>query len=278
VSDEGEHGSGGGRALIARRVVASAASLAAAAVLAHALLPLDSHNGGGLALAVLIATPAVAAAAVWSRRLGLQLLARGLWWSLLLFGGLVAITDGGAQFGAVLAAGSGVALLVAGSSGLDGGGARFQPVAFRGTLMLALVLAIADTTSFIWLGTAQAFVGKEVRLILLVPPMIAGVVGLLSLRTWGLLLSLGCNILVVVLAGTGLLDLPRELQALFIGTAALQLLVPIPMWVTIIRRRPPPPDRWRSAKRIVSTVVIVGIVALSAYFALFHTRQPPDFL
>jgi hypothetical protein len=104
----------------------------------------------------------------------------------------------------------------------------------------------------------------------MVPPMAAGVIGLLRLRTWGLILSVGSNLVVAVLALARVLYLPGPLRALFVGTAILQLIIPIPMLVTIVRGRAPGPDRWRRTKRAVWTAAIVGLAGFSVYGAYIH--------
>jgi hypothetical protein len=216
--------------------------------------------------------PALAAISIWSRRTGAQLLARGIWWSLLLLGGLVAVIERSDYSGCAIALASACSLLVMGRNGLDAEAGRFQPVAFRGTLTLALVMAIADTATCFWCGLGQATHERELRVILLVPLMIAGIVGLLRLRTWGLLVSLACNVLVAILGWTGTLGLPPEIRPLLIVTAVVQLLVPIPMWIAIARRRIPPPDAWRRTKLVVSTAIIVGIAVTSVCFSLLVER------
>jgi hypothetical protein len=52
----------------------------------------------------------------------------------------------------------------------------------------------------------------------------------------------------------------------------VQLLVPIPMWIAIARRRIPPPDAWRRTKLVVSTAIIVGIAVTSVCFSLLVER------
>jgi hypothetical protein len=275
VAGEIEGRSAVSKVSVARRALASAVSLGMSALLVQGF----ASGTGDLPVAVwiaamaLIAAPALAAVAIWLRHLSMQLLARAYWWVQLLFGCLLAVTNVHDRRIGALAIGSACALLSAGRLGLDQDrGGRFRPVAFRGTLMLALVLAMADAGSFSWLGTAQAFGGGKVRLILFAPPMIAAVIGLLRLRTWGLLVSVVCNVLVAVLAGAHLLDLPDDLCRLFIAMAIVQLLVPLPMWVTIIRRRPPPPDRWQHARVIASSAVIVALAIASAYATFGGTR------
>src|SRR4029077_10821250 len=109
-------------------------------------------------------------------------------------------------------------LLSAGRVGLEeSSSGRFRPVAFRGTLMLALVLAMGDAGAFSWIGLMQLIEARKVGLIVFAPPMIAGVIGLLRLRTWGLLVSVACNVAVAVAANTRLLYLSDQIRALFIA-------------------------------------------------------------
>jgi len=251
---------------VARRALASTVSVGMAVLMFRAFAAEAAHEVPRrlwIPLIVLVGAPVVSAAGIWTRVLGLQLLARAYWWAQLLFASLVSLTGVTDRLVPALAIASACALLSAGRLGLDeGAGGRFRPVAFRGTLMLALVLAMADAGTFSWLGTLQAMDGK-VRLILFAVPMIAAVIGLLRLRTWGLLVSVVCNLLVAVLAGTGLLDLPNDLRRLFIGNAIAQLLIPLPMWIAIIRRRPPQPDGWRRTKLIASTAVILLLALIN---------------
>jgi len=61
------------------------------------------------------------------------------------------------------------------------------------------------------------------------------VIGLLRLRTWGLLVSVACNVVVAVLAAADLLGVADKVRWIFIGSAVVQLLIPLPMWLTIVR-------------------------------------------
>jgi hypothetical protein len=266
-------------ALRIRKALASLSSLGLALALLWSLRTESLRGPEVVPFAMMVLMPVLAAAVIWSGRVGAQLLARGVWWSFLLFGALVCATTRPSSSDAEavwLALPAAAALLLAGSSGLDARTGRFQPVAFRGTLVLALILAIADTASFSWFGALNATFEKHGGLLLMVVPMAAGVIGLLRLRTWGLLVSLACNVLVVVLSLTGVLELPRVLRILYVSSAALQLVVPIPMIVAIVRRRPPAPDGWRRTKRAVSTSVIVAIAALSVYCAFLRSTPLID--
>lgn len=260
------------RALLVRRLLASLASATLGAILIADIAAHLCHRPPGLEsvlLATLAAVPVVSAALVWSPRIAAQLLARGAWWSLLLAGGLGALIDADRRF-SIMVVCNAIALLAAGRSGLTDGAGRFQPVAFRGTLVLALVLAIADTGAFLWTGYALAVREHQFSLILLAVPMAIGIVGLLRMRTWGLFLGVACNLTVAVLAVTRVLGLPDILRLLFLGTACLQLLIPLPMFVSIVRRRRPDPDGWRRTKAVLVTSVIGGIVTLALYATFFR--------
>jgi hypothetical protein len=229
------------RAAVVRRGLASAASLLLSALLLAQVVSADGANKAGewAFVLVAIATPAVAGVLLWTRWLAAQLLARGTWWSSLLVGGLALTVGGrdGRDLGVAMAACGGVALLAAGRLGLDVSDRRFQPVAFRRTLLLALVLAMADTGALLWLGLGNAMFEGDPSLLLLVPFMIAGVIGLLRLRTWGLIVSMASNVALVTLALCNVIYLPHPVRSLFIATALLQLLVPLPMLVSIVRAR-----------------------------------------
>lgn len=254
-----------------RRLAACAASLTVAAVFFHIFSDDDTRTSERLFADSVIAVPVVAAALIWSGHLVAQLLARGTWWSLLLVGGLMALIGDreGRHLGAYIAMCNAGALLVVGSSSLDSRG-RFAPVAFRGTLLVALVLAIADTGAFLWFGTGSMMFEGRYSCLLLVPLMITGVIGLLRLRTWGLMVSLFTNLLIAILAIAGVLFLPGPLRGLFVGTAVLQMLVPIPMVIAIVRGRTPSPDAWRRTKIVVPAIAIAGVAAFSVYAAFIH--------
>jgi hypothetical protein len=260
------------RALVARRFLASLASVTFASALYHVI---PAQHGPPLERAFfysLIGVPLIAAGLVWLRPIAAQLLARGAWWSFLLGGGLMSIgaPHEVARFGCVIVACNAVALLAAGRTGLGEGPGSFRPVAFRGTLLLALVLAIADTGAFVWMGSGTAMFTGRPSLLIMAVPMAVGVIGLLRLRTWGLLVSMASNLLVVILGLGGVLYLEGPLRALFVSSACLQLLIPLPMLVTIWRGRTPGPDGWRRAKAVVSSGVIAGIAGVSLYAAYVH--------
>jgi hypothetical protein len=268
------------RIVVVRRGVAGAASMAIAGRLFSESFHLHGRFDWREATyaAILIGVPMIAGVLAWSRRLGLQLLARAFWWSILIMSLLATLMSGGAtndgRFAAFAVACAGLALLAIGRVGLGAEAARFQPVAFRGTLQLSLVLAMADTAALAfcavcWFldGRAAVAVGK----VLLFPAFTGlGVVGLLRLRTWGLLVAVASNLLVGTLALTKNLPVPYPLTYVFIATAAIQLLVPLPMIVRLVLRRGPPPDRWQTFRTVGANLAILSLVALGVYAGLFR--------
>jgi hypothetical protein len=254
-----------------KQTVASLASALVAGVMLSGFVQVRDLSSVRLLLAMVVIAPLGAAVLIFSRHLPAQLLARGTWWSYLLTSALVTCVDEPSvrHLAGLTAGATAFALLAAGREGLEASAGRFQPVAFRGTLTVALVLAMADTGAMLWLGLVT-LLRHDCRLILMVPLMAAGIVGLLRLRMWGLLAGLAANILVATLAATRVLGLPDPLRGLFIGTALLQLLVPLPMLVAIVRRRPPPSNRWPRAKRAIATATIVAIAGFGVYAGLIR--------
>jgi len=135
---------------------------------------------------------------------------------------------------------------------------------------VALVLAMADAGAFLWFGIGNAMFDHSWSVLLMVPLMIAGVIGLLRLRTWGLIVSLVTNLAIAILAVTHILNLPSPLRQLFVGSAVLQMLVPLPMIVAIVRDRAPSADAWRRTKVVVPVLIVIGTAALSLYAAFVH--------
>jgi hypothetical protein len=256
-----------------RRVAASLASLAIGAAFAACLYGAHIRESAWVLLAIFVGAPAVASGALWTRPMWAQLLARGVWWSFLLFGTFLSLTGGTDRgLGAEWAVAGGAALLAAGRLGLDAADGRFKPVAFRGTLVLALVLAMADLLLFLWVGILDA-AGGHGGLLLLLPPMAAGVIGLLRLRTWGLLVGMATNVLIVTLMFAEVLHVPHwSLRVLIISSAVAQLIVPFPMLVTIAMRRAPGPDRWRRARTVGATCVILALAGVSTCWSVLHLR------
>jgi hypothetical protein len=250
---------------LVRPALASALCLAAAAVWSFAVVERQHPF-----LYVPAGTLVLAAALVHARPVGAQMLARGVMWAMLLLGALLAQLEGpdGPVVGAAIAGGCGGALLLLGGRGLHGASPRFRPVAYRGTLTAALTLAMADTLSLGFWSLAAIDgndVGVGLGLLGCAALMAVGVAGLYRLRTWGLAVNILANVLIAALVGSGALDTPGFLSALLITTAALQLLVPVPMLVALIRGRPPRMSAGLArAGRIAAVAAILLVLAIAA--------------
>jgi hypothetical protein len=252
-----------------RPAVASALCLFAAAVWA-----IEVVDEPLLFLYIPTALLVGAAGLVHLRSLGAQMLARGVMWALLLLGALLAQLEGpdGPGVGALIGGACAGALLFLGGRGLDAASPRFAPIAYRGTLTAALTLAMADTLSLVFWSLAAIDsneVGVGVGLLGCAALMAIGIAGLYRLRTWGLAVNIAANLLIAGLVGSGALDTPSELTALLLTTAALQLLVPLPMLVGIVRRRPPALTAARSRAATVAAAAAILLVLALAVQPLF---------
>jgi hypothetical protein len=94
-----------------------------------------------------------AALLCFHRNSGSQLLVRAVLWSNLLLAAVIAWCGSHREIAIAGALGgsTGAALLALGKAGLDDARGRFVPVAFRGTLIALLVMALADAqTLLLW--------------------------------------------------------------------------------------------------------------------------------
>ncbi|WP_152629614.1 hypothetical protein [Haliangium ochraceum] len=259
-----------------RRFGASLCSLAAAS----AFLWLIFEDGASyvhwremLALSIPTSLCLLAAAFVHHRHLGSQILVRGTWWSNLILGMLIATTGGGDHgFGLLLALGCGSALLFLGRAGLgnDVTAARFTPAAFRGSLIVAMVMALADTESLLLFGTIEATQTHGGWLPLFCAGvMMLAIYGLSRLAVWGLALNLVSNIGIAILGCTGMLHLPEPVIAALVTTAVLQALLPVPLVLGILRRKPLLQRRARNYWPLMAAVIVV-MMGLSLLCTLLH--------
>lgn len=226
-----------------RTVAASLMALVAA-------VAMQAWNGWDrdLHLALWIPTLLLAASAglLHSRHLGAQVLARAAWWSNAILGVLVAMSGSSREFAVavVLASTCLAALALAGRHGLANSQSSsvFQPVAFRASLLLAMVMALADTQSLLLFGsivaTDRSGHGIEAALMLgSAAVMVVALIGLFRLRVWGLALNLIANITIAALAAADCYELPDALVYALVCTAVLQLLLPLPMIAAMVRPR-----------------------------------------
>jgi hypothetical protein len=127
-------------------------------------------------------------------------------------------------------------LWILGDHGLRGSRpGPFRPAAFEGLLTLSLVMGVADAVLLAvvaWMGPTLS-----VPALLLAVWLIASAWALFRLRTWGLAAMALGNLAEVGFAASGLLDVPFQFIAMFLATAAVQVLLPVPVYGAMIRGR-----------------------------------------
>ncbi len=221
-----------------------------------------------VAVWVPVALLVLSAGFVHHRAVGSQILVRSVWWANLVLGVLLSIAgsaSAGRSLGATLVLGCGVPLLAMGSSGLDENPrSAFRPVAFRTTLMLAMTMAVADAQALLFWGVVQLEESQRITGIVLILAALltsVAIVGLYRLRVWGLLFGALCAAGVIGLMLSGVCHLEGPLTPCFIVTSAVQLLLPLPIFVAMIRGRAPaalPPSR---VGRLALALVVAGMMA-----------------
>ena len=215
---------------------------------------------------------------------GPQMLARAIWWSNLLVGMLIAgnfLARVDQFVGAGIAIACAVPLLVLGQRGLDAAPSDpFQPMRFRGHLLLSLVMAFADAQTLLFSAVMQLRVGMMGWNLLGTifyagPAMLAALVmalavwGLYRLRTWALLLNLVGNFVIAYLAMEGTLNVAPPIAIALFGTAACQALLPVPILaIAIGDRKAGRPWLLGHAPKLlpVSVVLIAGAAIVQAVF------------
>jgi hypothetical protein len=259
-----------------RRLIATLAALGAA-------VSMRSWGDHDLPRALWLPTLLLAASAflVWRRQLGGQLIARAVWWSNLLLGTLIALCSSEKEqsIAALLALCSGTALLAAGRGDLDeeAASSRFVPLAFRGTLMCMLVMAMADAQSLLLFGSIRM---TELSAVRANAPMIAtalalliAVIGLYRLRLWALALTLVSNLALTLVALYAPGDLPKPMRVAYVASALAQWLVSLPLLFALARRRAPVARRSiERTAQLGAALLIVLMMGTSLACALSHHR------
>jgi hypothetical protein len=211
-------------------------------------------------------------------QVGSQLIARSIWWANLVLGTLISIAGGSHEkpLGLVLALATGTALLAMGRMGLDEDErSAFKPVAFRTSLTLSMIMAVADAQALVLFGALRLedagspWGGHRALLeggLLLVSAAVVAlaIAGLYRLRAWGLLLGTLSAAGVAVLALTDAYGIKGPVANALILTSAVQILLPLPVFVAIVRRRSPAPSLAPSRLgRVVPGVLVVLMMGVS---------------
>lgn len=123
-------------------------------------------------------------------------------------------------------------LAVVGRRGLAFQSRTFSPNAYRLTLTASLVMGLADT----WALVFYSAVLSEAGLMLVCAAVMAvALFGLFRMKVWGLALCIAANLVIAALALDSAFDLPAVLSWGLVSTATLQLLLPVPLILTIVR-------------------------------------------
>lgn len=286
-----------------------------AAALVWLLLPLDALSlarmpGSDWALAaafnVALSVLPAPLISIWGARLTRNprfqaaILVRAIAASNLVVALLYAMSVGGmfgALFSTLLALASGRSLQLLGDRGLDGAddpSTRFEPIRFRGVLILALIMAFADTLTLLFscsikavqalafsLSSVEANPAVGISLILTAAAtsvMAVNVWGLLRLRTWALVSNMVSNIGIAGLALAGLLGLNPYVSTALAVTAGIQLLLPVPILAAALGDDEAGRSHARFGK-LVHLVIPALIVATVVFAALnFGPGLPHDWL
>lgn len=251
----------------ARRAFATLAALTAAVIW---------RSWGDTSLPQALWIPAVlcvvSAALVHRPHLGAQMLARAVWWGSLVIGSLIAMSSSASEawYGSALAISMGLALVVLGRQGLEGDAepGAFAPKAFRGSLILAMVMAMADTQSLLLFGGLMLEADGEISLALgCGVVMVIALVGLYRLKTWGLLLNLAANIAIAALGIAGVLDLPDPVVFALVITAVVQAVLPLPLLraAAFGRDVTPSGSTLHRGGLLVSSFIVVVLMGLSTF-------------
>ncbi len=164
----------------------------------------------------------VAAVLVHVPALGPQLGARAVWWSNLGLGAIICwVSNPNSSHSApafafvVLCA---IALLGVGRQGLGEAGERggYAPAAFRSSLLLLMVLALADAQTFLLFVILILKDSDATGTILLLGPAsalyVVGFLALYRLRPWGVVLNALTSVVVFVVAISEVLHIDRQLR------------------------------------------------------------------
>lgn len=246
------------------------ASLATVVCAAYALSPLGGETFHWF-LMMPIALLTLAGLATPLAALEAQLFARAVAWSNLGLG--VVLTALGSmrerERGVPLALACGLALLVMGRAGLAESErrAKFVPAAFRSSLLLLMVLALADAQTFGLLGAA--IISEKASgafLLLAAAALTVGFVLLLRLSLVGLFVNLAACLGVLVFAATGSVD---KFTPVLVALVGVHLVCAAPTVVATVRRRPvaglSPRARSLGATGVIGALMVGAIVGWRMY-------------
>ncbi len=215
-----------------------------------------------------------------------RVLVRALWWSTLLASTVGMWTQSGTLplLMPVIALASACALLVLdvfdrGRPTDDIASDDFPLAAHRRSITLMMILAIADAETLLTAGLNHDEPGTLAYALLdysCAIAMVAAIYGLYRVRTWGLLATVGLNLVIATLGFSGLLLYDLGFAYLLGVTAALQLALCAPLLRTLRSGEPPETRRRPSRGRPWSRVIIVALLVAGAVATV--RSSDPEFI
>jgi hypothetical protein len=220
---------------------------------------------------------AVACGAAFIPHLGAQLLARALWWSNLVLGVILCVLGSGGEHAAGygLTIGTGVSLVLADRRTLAAAAeaADFRPAAYAGTIELIAVLALADAQTlflFTALSLDHDHASPAPYFFACAIALVVGFVGVYKLRLWGVIVTMTtAAVLAIALALKMIPHVDKEMDRVLWILCTAQIFAPVPMLISIARKRPlaAPSPRIRS---MVASGFVVLVVAFALLYSAFH--------
>ncbi|HSO37626.1 MAG TPA: hypothetical protein VLT33_34105, partial [Labilithrix sp.] len=179
-----------------------------------------------------------------------------------------------------LVAGCAFALLAVGRRGLGEAGERggYAPAAFRSSLLLLMVLALADAQSFfLFIVLVRSNAGHLETMLVLGPAAVAylvGFVGLYRLAPWGAVLNALTSAIVLVVVAAQVSVMDRELRHIVEVLTAVHVLAAAPMLLSLFTGRQLPQAGPRLRAVLAAGVVLAG-VGVSGLWAFGRSSPRP---
>lgn len=256
------------RALFLRRLVAGLLGVGAGLFF---VARMNQARGAGL---IPLVGLVIAAVVIHAPKLGPQLLARAAWWSsfalgvMLCFFGWSSVRTAGIP----LVLSCGAALLIAGRREIGAAGEQggYAPTAFRSTLLLLMVLALADAQTFLLLGalglseSGSRNTSGALLMLLASAGYVVGFVGLYRLALWGALLNLAVSAGLLLVFTAGLVDGNSEVRAIVAVVTGVHILATTPMLAAVVFKLELPKAGPRlHAFGAAAVIVAVGVVSVA---------------
>ena len=254
-----------------RAILAGVCSLTAAAVF-RALM--RSSDPAVLWMPIVILVLAAAAGLV--RWLGAQLFARAAWWSNFVIGILLCCIGNRneRQYGLAFMAACAAALVLADprrlmSARADAG---YRPARFATTLQIMMVIALADAMTLglfagAWMTDREE--GKAIVAGALTVVLLIGFVGLYRLALWGVAATVTVGVALFVAVVLGVFDSAEKLVAALTVLSLVQIAVPVPMVVSLLRGKeassPVRLPAWTPTAFILSVALLAGSAAIARF-------------